>query len=45
MAWKLANDKTKVFIHDCDREVEDAFSRQLFLIEHEVKRLRRGIKA
>lgn len=31
-AYKLANKNTHIFVHDCDREVEDTFTKEMFNI-------------
>jgi uncharacterized protein (TIGR01627 family) len=43
-AWQLASKETIVFIHDCDRQVEDVFSKELFTIEEQTKKLRKCAK-
>lgn len=39
-AWKLANENTDVFVHDCNRPVEDTYSKHFFTIEKQLKKLR-----
>jgi len=33
MAMVLANDETGIFVHDCDREVEDLYTKEMFKTE------------
>jgi uncharacterized protein (TIGR01627 family) len=39
-AKKLANENTDIFVHDCDREVEDAYTQKMFTIVKQLKKLR-----
>lgn len=39
-AWKLANSQTAVFVHDCDRIVEDVYTKHFFNITNELVKLR-----
>ena len=38
--YSLSNKNTHVFIHDCNREIEDIYSKEMFTIVNEIKRLR-----
>jgi glucuronoxylan 4-O-methyltransferase len=38
--YSLSNKDTHVFIHDCNREVEDLYSKEMFVIIDEIKKLR-----
>jgi TFIIF-interacting CTD phosphatase-like protein len=41
MASKLANSSTDIFVHDCDRQVEDIYTKEMFSsIEKELTKLR-----
>lgn len=39
-AWKLAHEQTDVFVHDCDRIVEDTYTKYFFNISNELTKLR-----
>lgn len=39
-AWKLARSTTEVFVHDCDRTVEDFYTKYFFEIKNELVKLR-----
>ena len=43
-AWSLASKNTDVFVHDCDREVEDLYTKYFFNIKTELVKLRHCIK-
>jgi glucuronoxylan 4-O-methyltransferase len=40
MAFELSNNDTDIFIHDCDRTVEDLYSREFFKIVKQLDKLR-----
>lgn len=40
MANKLANMNTQIFVHDCNRPVEDIYTKEFFNIQHELVKLR-----
>lgn len=39
-AWKLSNQQTDIFVHDCDRRVEDIYTNYFFNITNELVKLR-----
>jgi hypothetical protein len=39
-AWKLSNHQTDIFVHDCDRTVEDIYTKHFFNITCELVKLR-----
>lgn len=39
-AWKLASNQTDIFVHDCDRVVEDTYTKYFFNITKELVKLR-----
>lgn len=39
-AWKLSDDQTDIFVHDCDRVVEDTYTNYFFNITKELVKLR-----
>ena len=39
-AYKLANKNTEIFVHDCNRPVEDTYTKHFFEIEKQLKKLR-----
>lgn len=39
-AYSLSNENTHIFIHDCNRAVEDAYSKEMFSIIHQIEKLR-----
>ena len=43
-AWKLADENTEVFVHDCDRTVENAYTRHFFETKKDLVKLRHCTK-
>lgn len=39
-AWKLADSNTDIFVHDCNRPVEDIYTKHFFNIQQELVKLR-----
>lgn len=40
MAKKLSNSNTEIFVHDCDRIMEDVYTKEFFYIKEELTKLR-----
>lgn len=43
-AWTLCSENTEVFVHDCDRKVEDKYTKHFFEIKKELLKLRHCVK-
>jgi uncharacterized protein (TIGR01627 family) len=40
MSKILSNKNTEIFIHDCDRTIEDLFSKEMFIVKKQLEKLR-----
>jgi hypothetical protein len=40
MAYRMSNKNTNIFVHDCDREVEDSYTKSMFTVVEDLNKLR-----